>query len=154
SYAVDLGTEVNPVPHADNGKLTSVKIVKGLVHTTTKLRESKDYTVTNRNDSERLVLIEHPVRNEFKLVDTEKPAETASDFYRFELKVPAGKTETRTVTEERVISETVVFGNLNDQRIRFFLNSPVVSEKVKEALGKAQGMRWEVAKTQREIQEL
>src|SRR5262249_26041755 len=28
SYAVDLGTEVNPVPSSDNGKLTSVKVVK------------------------------------------------------------------------------------------------------------------------------
>jgi DNA repair exonuclease SbcCD ATPase subunit len=118
------------------------------------VRESKDYTVTNRNDAERLVLIEHPVRNDFKLVDTDKPEETASDFYRFELKVPAGKTETKTVTEERVISQSVVFSNVNDQQIRVFVNSPVVSDKVKDAFKQAQSLRWEVAKTQRDIQEL
>ncbi|HEY7158982.1 MAG TPA: DUF4139 domain-containing protein, partial [Gemmataceae bacterium] len=49
SYAVDLGTEVNAVPDSDNGKLTQVKAVKGILHTTTKLRESKTYTVKNRN---------------------------------------------------------------------------------------------------------
>src|SRR5205823_6819977 len=49
SYAIDLGTEVNPVPSTDNGKLTSVKAVKGVVSTTTKVREAKTYTAVNRN---------------------------------------------------------------------------------------------------------
>src|SRR5262249_42516300 len=98
SYAVDLGTEVDAVPSTDNGRLTQVKAVKGILYTTTKVRESKTYTVKNRNDSERLVLVEHPVRHEFKLVDTAKPAETASDVYRFQLKVAPGKTQTQTVT--------------------------------------------------------
>src|SRR5437588_7565902 len=76
SYAVDLGTEVNPVPSSDNGRITQVKAVKGVVYTTTKVRETKTYTIKNRNDQERLVLVEHPVRNEFHLADTDKPAET------------------------------------------------------------------------------
>src|SRR5205823_11102502 len=104
SYAVDLGTEVNPVPSSDNGRITNLKAVKGVLYTSTKVRETKTYTVVNRNTEERLILIEHPVRNEFKLVDTDKPAETASDFYRFEVKVPAGKTEKQSVTEERIIN--------------------------------------------------
>ena len=32
SYAVDLGTEVNPVPSSDNGRLTMVKVVKGILY--------------------------------------------------------------------------------------------------------------------------
>ena len=61
-----------------------------MLHTTTKLRETKTYTVKNRNPQDRVVLIEHPVRPDFKLVSKDKPAETARDVYRFELKVPAG----------------------------------------------------------------
>ena len=45
SYAVDLGTEVNPVPSSDNGRLTVVKAVKGILYTTTKVRETKTYTI-------------------------------------------------------------------------------------------------------------
>ena len=41
SYAIDLGTEVNPVPSSDNGRLTVVRAQKGIVYTTTKLRETK-----------------------------------------------------------------------------------------------------------------
>jgi hypothetical protein len=71
---VDLGTEVKPEVAADSGRLTHLTAVKGTLHTTTKLRETKTYTVKNRNPQDRTVLIEHPVRNEFKLVDTAKPA--------------------------------------------------------------------------------
>jgi hypothetical protein len=155
SYAVDLGTEVNPVPSTDNGRITKVKAVKGVIWTETKIRESKTYTVANRNDQERLILVEHPVRNEFKLVDTAKPTETASDVYRFEVKVAAGKTETLTVTEERVVSENVqITSGTNDDQIRFFINQTASSQKVKDGLKKALELKWEFEKTRREIGEL
>src|SRR5205814_3301955 len=73
SYAVDLGTEVQAVPHSDNGRLTAVKAVKGVLHTTTRVKESKTYTVANRNEAERVVLIEHPNRTDFKLTTKDKP---------------------------------------------------------------------------------
>src|SRR5258705_258644 len=40
SFAVDLGTEVNPVPIHDAGRVVSVRAVRGVLHTTNKLRES------------------------------------------------------------------------------------------------------------------
>ena len=45
SFAVDLGTEVDPKPASDNGKIVSLKAVKGFLWTTNKVRESKTYTV-------------------------------------------------------------------------------------------------------------
>jgi hypothetical protein len=154
SYAVDLGTEVNPVPSSDNGRITEVKAVKGVVYTTTKIRETKTYQIKNRNEQERLVLVEHPVRNEFHLVKTAKPAETASDVYRFEVKVAPGKTESLPVTQERTFAESAALSNLNDDQIRIFLSQAVASTKVKEGLQHAMELRWELAKTQREISEL
>jgi hypothetical protein len=154
SYAIDLGTEVNPVKSPESGRLVSVKAVKGIVYTSTKIRDSKSYTIKNRNDVERLVLVEHPVRNEFTLIETDKPAETASDFYRFQVKVAPGKTETQVVTEERTVGETVAITNLGDDRINHFISQTVVSPKVKEGLNNAMKLRWELNKTQREIGEL
>ena len=154
SYAVDLGMEVNPVLASDNGRITSVKVVKGILYSTTKLRETKTYTIVNRNDAERLVLVEHPVRNDFHLTDdVSKPAETASDVYRFEVKVPAGKTATQVVTEERVIGSQVQLTNSNDDQIRIFINSTASSPKVKEGLKQGVALRWDLNKTQREIAE-
>ena len=152
SYAVDLGTEVNPVPSSDNGRLVQVKVVKGILHSQTKLRETKTYTIVNRNDAERLVLVEHPVRNDFHLTDdTSKPAETASDVYRFEVKVPAGKTVAQAVTEEKVINEQVQLTNSNDDQMRFFVNSTISSQKVKDGLKEALQLRFNQATTQNAI---
>src|SRR5205085_6578403 len=138
SYAVDLGTEVKPEVAADSGRLTQVKAVKGILHTTTRLRETKTYTVKNRNPQDRAVLIEHPVRPGFRLVSKDKPAETARDVYRFELKVPTGKTSTLAVTEERDVGSAILLANGPDEQVRLFLQSPVVSDKVKAGLKKAQ----------------
>jgi hypothetical protein len=153
SYAVDLGTEVNPVPASDNGRITEVKAVKGILHTRTRLRESKTYTIKNRNEQERLVLVEHPVRNDFHLTEKVKPSETASDFYRFEVKVAPGKAEELVVSEEKDFGENVVLTNLNDDQIRHFISQPVASSKVKAGLQRTMELRWELAKTQREIAE-
>ncbi len=155
SYAVDLGMEVNPVPSSDNGRLVQVKVNKGILYSQTKIRESKTYTIVNRNDAERLVLVEHPVRNDFHLTDdTSKPAETASDVYRFEVKVPAGKTATQVVTEERVVNQQVQLTNSNDDQMRFFLNSTISSQKVKDGLKQALDLRFALGKTQRDRSEL
>jgi hypothetical protein len=91
--------------------LTQLKAVKGVLYSTTKLQETKTYTVKNRNPQDRTVLIEHRVRPGFQLVSKEKPAETARDVYRFELKVPAGKAATQTVTEERDLTSTALLTN-------------------------------------------
>jgi hypothetical protein len=130
-----------------------IKAVKGIIETTTKVRETKTYTIKNRNETERLVMIEHPVRNEFKLLEGKvKPAEVASDVYRFEIKVPAGKTETHVVVEERIIDQGFQVSNIDDDAIRIFLNTPVASDKVKKGLQNALELRYAVAKTQRDIE--
>jgi hypothetical protein len=152
SYAVDLGTEVNPVPSFESGRILMVKAVKGIVHTTTKNRQIKTYQVKNRNEQERTVLIEHPVNNAFRLVG-DKPKETASDVYRFELKVPAGGTKSQTVTEEQDVRNEYILSSSGDEQIRFFLSQAVASQKVKDGLKQAMALRLEVAKTKREIAE-
>jgi hypothetical protein len=153
SYAVDLGTEVDAKPEPSSGKLVQVRSDKGLVHATTKFRQARTYTVKNRNEQERTVLIEHPVNHPFKLVQTAKPSETAADVYRFELKVPAGSSKTLTVTQERDIVESFQLSNSSDDQIKLFLQSPITSQKVKAGLRQAMQLRQAVSKTQREIAE-
>jgi len=153
SYAIDLGTEVQAKPEPGSGKLVHVKAVKGLLTTSTRVRESKSYTARNRSEKERLLLIEHPVRQDFSLVDTAKPAQTARDVYRFELTVPAGQSKSLTITEERLLGQTVQLSNSADEQVRQFLQSPVVSDRVKAGLKQALEYRWALALTQRQVQE-
>jgi hypothetical protein len=73
SYAVVLGAEVKPEAPANGGRLTQVKVVQGVLYTTTKLRETKTYTVRDRNPQGRTVLIGHPVKDQFQLFPCRSP---------------------------------------------------------------------------------
>jgi hypothetical protein len=153
SYAIDLGTEVQAIPHSDNGKITSVKVVKGIVYTKTKVSDSKTYKIVNRNDADRLVLVEHANRTDFTLTSKDKPWETASDFHRFKVTAPAGKTVDYVISEEKDFGSSVVITNSDDQSMRFFINQPVTSPAIKQALEKALTLKGKLSETQREIQQ-
>ncbi len=153
SYAIDLGTEVEPVAKRQPDRLTKVKLNKGLLYQTTRVREEKTYNLKNRSEHDRTVLIEHPYRADFSLVSKDKPAERARDVYRFEVKLPAGETASREIVEEKDVNSTVVLNNSDDQTMRYFISQPIVSEKVKQALGQAVELKTKLSATQREIQQ-
>jgi len=161
AYAVDLGTEVNPVVDNPKHTLTKVKVVRGILYSTTRVVESKTYQVTNRSETDRVVLLEHPFRGDFNLTSTEKPKETTRDVHRFELKVAPGKTASRTVVEEKDLGSQIVLSNTDDNTIRHFINQTVASVKAKEMLtkaielkGKRDVNRQEMANAQQQLGDL
>jgi hypothetical protein len=140
SYAIDLGTEVDPQTGPGTSRITSVKAVKGIVTTVTKVREEKKYRIINRSQTDRTVMIEHPNRTnqQFKIVDTEKPVEDTAAVYRFQTAVKAGEQKTFPVTEERDVTASVTLSNNADGQIRYFMSlneaSPELKKKLAEAL--------------------
>src|SRR5262249_24544447 len=52
AYAIDLGSEVEPQNGPGSAKLTNVKAVKGIVTTTTKVREERKYRIVNRSQTD------------------------------------------------------------------------------------------------------
>ena len=109
SYAVDLGMEVNPVEATAPNQLQTVKIVKGILYANSRLQQTKTYNVKNRTDKDRMLLIEHPIRPNWKLLDTEKPMESSRDMYRFLVAVPAGKTASLKVVEQQNQGSEILF---------------------------------------------
>jgi len=151
SYAVDLGTEVEPVAKNDPDRFTQVKIVKGILQTNTKVREIKTYNLKNRSEHDRVVLIEHPNRADFKLMGKDEPKDKASDVYRFEVKVKAGKTASQEVIEERDIFSQTIISNLDDNTMKLVFSSNVTDPKVVTAIKKSQDLKSKISETQREL---
>jgi hypothetical protein len=151
SFAIDLGMEVEPVRKGDSGRLTAVKLYKGILQATSRLREGKRYNVVNRADKDRTLLIEHPYRSNFHLTSKDKPAERTREVYRFRVKVPAGKGVHLDVVEEADQRQDYALSNVDDQTVRVFLQSPATSAKVKEALAEAMNLKGRVAATQTEL---
>jgi hypothetical protein len=153
SYAIDLGTEVEPVAKRQPDRITKLKINKGIITQTNKVREEKTYNLKNRSEHDRTVLIEHPYRPEFAITSKDKPAERARDVYRFEVKLAAGQTASQEVVEEMEFSNNIALTNSDDNTMRFFISQPAASAALKEALGQAVELKSKLTATQREIQQ-
>jgi hypothetical protein len=140
SYAIDLGTEVDPQAGAGTQKITHVKAVKGVITQSVKVTLEKKYRIVNRSQTDRTLLIEHPnnTNQQFKLVDTDKPIEDTPDVYRFQLSVKAGETKTFTVKEERDFANYVTLSSHGDDVIQYFTTlaeaSPTLKQQLQEAL--------------------
>jgi hypothetical protein len=106
SYALDQGTEVKSVIKATPSPEMNFKIGESQLAARYKLRQTKTYTIKNRSTHDRTVLIEHPIRDDWKLIDPKKPSEKTRDHYRFTVQVAAGKVETYDVVEEQARLDT------------------------------------------------
>lgn len=154
SFAVDLGIEVETKSHRPPERLTTIKIERGLIITTNRIREEKTYTATNRSGQERTLWIEHPYRADFELVSKIEPVERTADFRRFEMKLPADakKSIAMTIVEERDQNTSLSVSNADDNTIRFFANNVVASPEVKKALEGALELKAKLAKINQELQ--
>jgi hypothetical protein len=154
SYAIDLGVEVEPVVREPNEHLVQAKIVKGVLLLTRKVRESKSYTIKNRTEHDRTVLIEHPYRPQYTLVtsrDRLRPEERARDVYRFAVAVPAGKTGHCDVVEEREQIGQTALASIDDQTVRVVVSDKVTSDNVREAIAHAVALKTKLTQKHEEI---
>jgi hypothetical protein len=60
-----------------------------------------------------------------------KPEEKTRDRYRFAVNADPGKPAKVEVKEERVASQQIALTNLDDNAIRYYINSKVVSDGMK-----------------------
>lgn len=140
SYAIDLGTEVDPTAGPGRQQITRVTAARGVVTTVTKVTEETTYRAVNRSPADRALLIEHPNRSaqQFKLVGTPKPVDDTPEVLRFQVPVKAGAGATLTVKEERDVTASVSLTNGAEGQIRYFLSlaevPPALKAKLAEAL--------------------
>ncbi|HVS34092.1 MAG TPA: DUF4139 domain-containing protein [Gemmataceae bacterium] len=154
SYAIDQGVEIKAEGTVAPQQLISVKVVKGIMQVTHKLRETRLYHIKNRSPEDRDLIVEHPIREEWKLVTPEKASEVSRDVYRFDLSVASGQSAKQEVVEERSQLSAVSVSTADDNTIKIFLSGNVASPKLKDALSKALDFRSQLAATQRDLTQL
>jgi hypothetical protein len=153
SYAIDLEVQVNASNSHEEGFLQTGKIVQGILQLTRKQISSQDYVIENKSDKDKTLIIEHPFRAGWNLVESPKPAETTDRFYRFKDSVEAGKTLKQTVKEEMIYEETLAILPADFGQLEFYSRSGEIPKKVREALIKAMNLKRELTQTQRQIEE-
>ena len=150
SYALDLKVEVEPQAQGGHQDLVAVRLRRGTLISSRKNTEARVYVVRNRDRKKKDVLIEHPFRDDWTLVEPSEPSERTRQWYRFAVAVDPDKQARLLVREERQYDETVALTNFHSDQIAVYIRSKAVSDAVKKALQHLVQLRDKLAQTQAE----
>jgi hypothetical protein len=147
SYAVDLAVEGERQGEGVTSTETALSLRRGVLTITRRERVSTTYTLKSKADKPRTVLVEHPFRPEYTLVQPQKAEERSANYYRFAVALAPGKSEKLTVVTERPISTTLGLINADLNSLAVYATRADVPAPIREAL-------QEVVQRRRRVQEL
>lgn len=153
SFGVDLQVVVDATKNTTVSAIQTGRIVKGVVYLTRKNVFTQDYMADNKGDKDKALIIEHPIRQGWKLVDTDAPVETTESLYRFKGKVAAGKASKLTVKEEIIQGEQFAILPSDVGQLDFYSRQGEIPQKVRDVLIKAMQMKAAMIDTQRVMDE-
>ncbi len=153
SYGIDLQMLVDNTKNKQDSSILTGKIIKGVLQVQRKLVATQDYLADNKSDKDKTLIIEHPIRQGWKLVDTDKPIETTQTLYRFKGAVSAGKSSKLTVKEELVQFETIQILPANIGMIEVYSRTGEIPKEVRDALVKAIQFKQAMVDTERQIEQ-
>lgn len=124
SYAVDLSMEVKTEVKQSVGPEIRVQYLGDRAQAGYSSRQTKFYTIRNRGKSDRVAVVEHPIRQEWKLVGDAKTLEQSRDLYRFQVPAPSQKTVTFDVPEEQPRVEALPLTSILDSKRAILASHP------------------------------
>lgn len=133
SYAVDLGTEVSSTENSDRRKVEQIVINRGTMRLLSKMVQRTTYRIRNNNEAARKVVIEHPVRQGWKLVGA-KPAETSASRYRFDVDARPKTTAELVVEEERPLESSFSVSSITPEQVAVWVRDRSIDPEVEKAL--------------------
>jgi hypothetical protein len=152
SYGVDLGTRITTQFDSDSARVREVRLRRGVLTATSAIRERRTYTIRNVDARPKLLVIEHPARPGYQLVNL-KPAETTVNAWRFEVKLGPAATEKFLVEEELQLSNTYALAGQTPDFLVTFLENKELSQKARAELERILAQKREIAAADRQIAE-
>jgi hypothetical protein len=147
SYGVDLGTRIATNLDSRNDAVRELHARNGLLITRAAQVQKKTYSVHNIDSRPKTLIVEHPVRAGYDLIDTAKPIETARDVYRFEIKLPASGALDFPVTEERVYDTQTSISSLNPDGLLTYIRNKNVSDAARKQLQQIADIKTQIVNT-------
>jgi hypothetical protein len=134
TYAIDLSVEGDRQGKGVVKQQTTFSLKRSVLILTRLQREETIYTLKNKADQTRKVLVEHPYNASQKLIQPAKAEERTSSLYRFAVSVPPGKSEKLTVTTDQPISQTISLFDGDIDSLGYYVTNSEVPENIKTAL--------------------
>jgi hypothetical protein len=153
SFALDLGTLINVRVKEDRAPTFLVRAINGVFQAHYYQTTRKTYVLTNQTDKPRVVLIEHPVREDWSLADeTPKPDSKTARYYRF--RVPLGPHEKveLPVTERRALMDTYALLNFSRQDLELFISRNYIDTTTRASLEKIIDLKSRIAAAEARVE--
>ncbi|HEV2961560.1 MAG TPA: carboxypeptidase regulatory-like domain-containing protein [Candidatus Angelobacter sp.] len=153
SYAIDQAVRIEHQNDVESSPVTHIKIAKGVMIETRQQRDHQMYTVRNSDSEPREVVLEHPVRQGWKLEKDLDPEETSASFYRFRVKVPPHETEELKIDEVQPLETTLALSTVSDDHIKLLVSEKTITPAIEQALRKIIAQKNDLAGLDRQIQQ-
>lgn len=134
SYAADPAVRITARETPTEKPFSRIQIIKGTMIMTKEERVTKTYAISNSDAAARDVIIEHPVRPEWKLADGTKPEETTGSLYRFRLKVEGKQGGQLAVEEYRPLATRVELSDVSDDQIHLLTEQKRMTPALQQAI--------------------
>ena len=154
SYGVDIGTHVTTNLDSSQDAIREIHVNRGVLTTRSALKETKTYTVRNVDAKAKTLLVEHPVRQGYKLLGNLKPVETTASNYRFQVALPPASTEKFPVLEERVFDQSYMVTNLNPDFLVAISQNKALNDAARRQLESVLAKKRDIASVNGEIRRL
>lgn len=151
-YAVDLGLHATTGFDTSSERVFKVTILQGQILTHYSQVEKKTYSFDNRNTDPRTVVIEHPRRNGYRLVEPQQASEEELDLLRFEVEVPAQQNNSLTVVESRDLDRSYQIENLDGDTVALLSKQRILNQQAEEMLRQVIAARGAIGALNRELE--
>ena len=151
SYAVDLGTRITTQFDSKGDIVREAHIKRWVMTTRMAAVETRTYTIRNVDQKPKTLIIEHPARPDYSLLDR-KPTEKTANAYRFEVKLAAGANEKFPVVEERVYDNSFAVTNLTPDVLVTYIQNKNLSDTARKQLGEIMNCKQQLAANSAEHQ--
>lgn len=161
SYGVDLGTRISTRLNSSIDSVRELHLRNGMLTARSARIEKRIYSIRNVDARAKTLIIEHPVRGGVKLSDTAKPLETASNVYRFEIRLAPEASAEFPVTEESFVDERNAISSITPDNLLIYTRNKALSDTARRQLQQLADLKTQIAaltseraRTDAEIQNL
>ena len=152
SFGLDLSALVTTKFKTERRPVFLVRAQKGVFEAHYHQTQKKTYTIINQTDKKRIVYVEHPYREGWKLSDdTQKPASQTINFYRFRVDLEPRGTFELPVTENQALMDSYQLANITPRDVELFVASNYIDAKMRAELEKLIEMKLKIGNEQSRI---
>ncbi|HVS83558.1 MAG TPA: carboxypeptidase regulatory-like domain-containing protein [Pyrinomonadaceae bacterium] len=153
SFALDLGTLVTVRTKEDRAPTFLVRAINGVFQAHYYQTSQKTYVLTNQTDKPRVVIIEHPVRQDWSLTnDTQKPEGKSARYYRFRVPLGPHQKVELPVTERRVLMDSYTLVNFSRQDLELFIERKYIDGATRAVLEKIVDIKSRIAAAEARVE--